>query len=353
LSGNPFRIDTDITLDQLVALNDEMAALARAGVPLDKGLLHIGSDLPGRLGQITRGIGQRLEQGEPLSRVLEEGRGLPPSYCAVVAAGIRSGRLAVALEGMSSVIRRAADMRRLIIISMIYPLIVLAVAYVLFSFTVLRCLPAMLAVYRENTKDSRVLQVLDWVHRTAPDWLPWLPVVALVLLVLWWLISSKTWSLRGTGRARSRYPTAAGLLYVGRMATYADTLALMVEHDVPMNEAVTLAAGASGDRGLAAASGRLAACIERGESINGRDLGEAPPVLAWLLTGSRDKTTLISSLRRSADSYRRHADWMMRWLSLYLPIWLVAVIGGTVVVVYAVSVVGLWSRMLHDLSMPF
>jgi hypothetical protein len=29
-----------VTLDQLVALNDEMAALARAGVPLDQGLLH-------------------------------------------------------------------------------------------------------------------------------------------------------------------------------------------------------------------------------------------------------------------------------------------------------------------------
>ncbi len=137
------------------------------------------------------------------------------------------------------------------------------------------------------------------------------------------------------------------------MATFADTLALMVEHDVPMNEAVTLAAGASGDRGLLAATGRLAECIERGESVTGSDLREAPPVLAWLLTGSRDKTTLISSLRRSADSYRRHANWMMRWLSLYLPIWLMAAIGGTVVVVYAVSVVGLWSRMLYELSLPF
>ena len=35
-----------VTLDQLIALNDEIAALARAGVPLDQGLLHLGRDLP-------------------------------------------------------------------------------------------------------------------------------------------------------------------------------------------------------------------------------------------------------------------------------------------------------------------
>ena len=42
-----------ITLDQLVALNDEIAALVRAGVPLDRGLRSLGEDLPGRLGRFA------------------------------------------------------------------------------------------------------------------------------------------------------------------------------------------------------------------------------------------------------------------------------------------------------------
>ena len=42
-----------ISIDELAALNDEIAALVRAGVPLDRGLLGAGGDLPGGLGRIT------------------------------------------------------------------------------------------------------------------------------------------------------------------------------------------------------------------------------------------------------------------------------------------------------------
>ena len=89
MSTEPTSTGLSITLDQLAALNDEMAALARAGVPLDRGLLHVGGDLPGRLGRITRDIGQRLEQGETIEQVLSD-ESLPTAYRAVVAAGRES-----------------------------------------------------------------------------------------------------------------------------------------------------------------------------------------------------------------------------------------------------------------------
>ena len=251
-------------MDQLVALNDEMAALARAGVPLDKGLLHLGGDLPGRLGEITRQIGQRLERGEPLTSVLGEDQGLPPTYRAIVAAGVRSGRLAVALEGMSGVIRRAADMRRVVIISLIYPVVVLVVAYALLSLTVLKCIPVMLVAYQDFARPGFSLWVLEWLTRTGPHWLPWLPVAFLASLLLLWYRSRRTWSLGSTeavpgrSRSRARFPTAANLLHNGRMSTFSDTLALLMEHDVPLNESLCLAANACGDRGLQVAQQTLA-----------------------------------------------------------------------------------------------
>jgi len=60
-----------ISLEQLIALNDEIAALSRAGMPLERGLLEVGSDLPGRLGAITTDIGSRMSRGENLSQALE------------------------------------------------------------------------------------------------------------------------------------------------------------------------------------------------------------------------------------------------------------------------------------------
>jgi general secretion pathway protein F len=345
-------------LDQLLALNDEIAALARAGVPLDKGLLHMGRDLPGKLGRIAQELGERLQQGEPLARVLEGDQRLPPAYRAVVAAGIRSGQLAAALEGISSLIRRAGDLRRMVAVSLVYPLIVLAIAYLLFVFTLVWCVPVMVAVYEDFLPQGQGLRVLEWLQRTGPFWLPWLPPLVLVVLLVWWFRSRSAWSI-GSNRRSSRlarqgggYPTVARLLYLGRVAGFADTLALMLEHDVPLHEAVMLAADASGDRGLRDSCRTFGERLQRGEAIDAADLAAAPPLLAWLLSGIRNKSQLIGCLRRTAASYWRHANWMTRWLSVYLPMWLTTAIGATAAVVYALSVIVPWSQMLYDLSQP-
>jgi type II secretory pathway component PulF len=68
-----------ISIDELAALNDEIGALVRAGVPLDRGLLGAGGELPGRLRRITSALGQRLSRGESLPEALEaEKQAIPP-----------------------------------------------------------------------------------------------------------------------------------------------------------------------------------------------------------------------------------------------------------------------------------
>ncbi len=60
-----------ITIDQLLALNDEIAALVRAGVPLERGLVVTGRDLRGRLGGSRRPWRGGSAAGESLSEALE------------------------------------------------------------------------------------------------------------------------------------------------------------------------------------------------------------------------------------------------------------------------------------------
>jgi general secretion pathway protein F len=91
-----------ITLDQLTALNDEIAALVRSGVPLETNLAEIGEDLPGTLGKITMLLAQRASRGESLPQLIAEcSAQFPPVYRAVVEAGLRAGRLSAALESLS------------------------------------------------------------------------------------------------------------------------------------------------------------------------------------------------------------------------------------------------------------
>ena len=96
-----------ITVEQLFALNEEIRALVRAGVPLERGLLTAARGLRGRLGRITEALADRLNRGESLIEALEnEKQVLPPLYRAVVEAGARSGQLPVALEGLARYVPR-------------------------------------------------------------------------------------------------------------------------------------------------------------------------------------------------------------------------------------------------------
>lgn len=359
MSEQPSGARSAITLDQLVALNDEMAGLARAGVPLEKGLIHVGADLPGRLGRITTQLGQRMEAGEELAHALAADASLPPAYRAIVAAGMRSGRLAVALEGMSSLIRRTSETRRLVTASLAYPLMVLLVAYGLLVFTTVKCFPVIESAYSDLARQGRPLELVKWFVETLPFWGPKLPLLLVVVLPAWWVLSRRAWAVEGGRRGRKkrwfseRYPTVGNLLFSGRMATFAETLALLIEHDVPLDEAVGLSADACGDRRLRDSGRQLAEQLQRGERISDVSaLGGIPPVLAWLLVGSAGRGQMISALRRAADSYRRRAEWMTRWLSVYLPIWLTTAIGGTAAVLYAVAVIGPWSQILFELGQP-
>ena len=59
--GQSQGLSSAITLEELTALNDEIAALVRVGVPLEDGLSRLGEDLPGRLGQLASRLADQLQ----------------------------------------------------------------------------------------------------------------------------------------------------------------------------------------------------------------------------------------------------------------------------------------------------
>src|SRR4051794_24805558 len=109
-----------IRLDQLIALNDEIVALTRSGMPLERGLVQTGNELQGRLGEITTALGKRMEAGESLSEALKSAADVPPVYRAVVDAGLRSGNLPTALEGLATYAKGYSDAREQIGLALCY-----------------------------------------------------------------------------------------------------------------------------------------------------------------------------------------------------------------------------------------
>jgi type II secretory pathway component PulF len=61
-----------MTADELIALNEQIAGMAKAGLPLDQGLAGLAREMGyGRLRSVTAAIAKDLEAGMPLPEAIE------------------------------------------------------------------------------------------------------------------------------------------------------------------------------------------------------------------------------------------------------------------------------------------
>lgn len=344
-----------IAIGDLIALNDEIAALARAGMPLERGLIGVGGDLPGRLRSIATALGARMERGASLAEALDaEGRAVPATYRAVVEAGLRSGRLAEALEGLAGFARGYVELRRAIGLALLYPVIVLMMGYGLFLLFVTELIPRLHEAFASLGLPMRgPIVALEGLGTSVAIWGPILPVLAFAGFALW----------LGTGRASAFQPgkIGRGLRWVPWMksildgataAQFADWLALLVEHGVPWAHAVALAAEATGDAGLVRSAEALAESSRRGEPIE-RAVREArgiPPLLGWIMSVGRPQDGLVPALRHAADTYRRRSARKAAVLRTALPSILLLGIGASATLVYAMTLFVPWTTLLKGVS---
>lgn len=348
-----------ITLDQLIALNDEMAALVRAGIPLEYGLEALGGDLPGQPGRLAQLLVTRMNSGESLSAILsEDEKTFPPVWRAVVEAGIRSGHLAAALESLSLTARRISDLRKTVGAGIVYPIVVVGFAYVLSLFLLSRLVPLMWQAQLDLTGHvDRVLAVMSRLGETAEWWAIPLPLVVVLILGGWWhRLGRAIWTTGGKtqGRRFGRRGGFRGTLQMSRMATFSEVLALLIKERVPLEDSLVLAADASGDRPIARAVREVAARLGRGERFERREDLPAglPPLLGWLLMSADRQQDLSAALSRSAAVYRSRAARKAAWTAVYLPMWLTIFVGGAATLICGIITFVPLVRLFYQLSMP-
>jgi general secretion pathway protein F len=345
-----------LSLDQFIALNEEMAALVRAGVPLDRGLIDLGKDLRGQLGGVAAAMGKRLESGTALEEIVNDpALAFPPLYRAVIVAGLRSGNLAAALQGLASTTRRVREMRRIVGVALAYPLFVAVVAVLLFAALAREWAPAIAQAYRqwEVPTDGLLGNVL-WLGERAGWWAPWVPLLLVTAVLIWWIRSGRAAKVRTSGWISPLVwvPTLARMSKAGRMASYTEVLRLLIEHRTPLPQALRVAGEASGDRRLQEQSQRVAQGLEYGGE-GGEDAAAGfPPLLAWLLASGAPESQLVSALGHASQAYRNEALRMAQWLSVYLPLIFTAAIGGTVVFLYSLAILGPVFSLFHALGQP-
>lgn len=110
------------SLDELISLNYEIAAMVRAGVPLELGLRGLSTNKGPQFERLSDRLATRLSEGMSLpDAVAKEGPAISPVYAAVIEAGLTTGQLPRALESLATSGQLIQETRRRVFLAMLYP----------------------------------------------------------------------------------------------------------------------------------------------------------------------------------------------------------------------------------------
>ncbi len=325
------------TLDDLAALNREMAAFVAGGLPLEEGLRQVARDYGGGVGPLAERLAAETGAGKSLDdAIAAQGDALPPVYRAVVRAGLKSGRLAAALQGFAETAARVAALRRSIGQAAVYPLLVMIVAWIMLLVSICVVIPAYdwlglsdrfwISSWRMSPATARRLSVA-------------LPLALVSLAWFWWRRSSR-WSARADRIAWQRWiPGARRATELSGQANFAELLQLLIACRVPLTEALPLAGDACGVAAIRQPAAALSAAIASGHALTAqRDvIRQLPPLIriAFLSTAPDAEQRLLPALRYAAAAYRERAISWVNDFSLWAPIVTILAVGVGIVGVYA------------------
>ena len=334
----------DVTLDDILALNEELAALDAAGIPLRLGPAGSRGVSAEALRRCQENFTLRANLGQPLESAMMENEQLPPVYRGALAAGLRSGQLAATLDGISRQATADQQMRSLVGRSFVLPLILLVLTLLGFVGLCLYYAPTLEQMYQQMRRPpSAPLTVLV----TACQWLPYWATAA-GLLVLGGCIYWRS----GRGAWQPWVPGARRYTQAVQNANFANQLALLTEKGIPLAEGLPLAASVTGDEKLISASSALAEAYARGDRLptDAVELQPLPPLLRWALTGDLGDQPLPEVLRFAETTYRHKAERREAVWRFVLPGMIGALLGGLIIFCYGLSLFVPYVYLLEDLS---
>lgn len=326
-------------LDALIALNQEIASMVRAGIPLELGLQQAAGSRSVRFAVLADRIAERMSQGDSLVEALrKEGPIISPAYAAVVESGLAAGRLPEALEELARIGLIAQEIRRRIWLAITYPAIVCALAYALFVAFISFVAPIWIETHEVMAlPPNSFFRLLAVLHGTVGWWSPLIPLGILIVFVGPGVLSAAGLWLEDDGVWQ--VPGVRWIFRHLRRAQFARLLALLIDREIPAPRAVLLAAESTGDRCLnysaVAISERLVVGATWANAV-GSAKG-LPAFLRWMMVTGEREGALSAVLRQAAETYQRRAERGLEWVRATLPVALVVGVCGLVVLTYGLG----------------
>jgi len=334
-------------------LNQQFNTLIKAGIPILRALdlLATRATTP-KLRPVITQIRDRVREGKSLSEAVDEAGVFSKVYSTAILAGEKSGNLSGVLDYYIAYQKVSTGVRKKIMASLVYPVLLIVVATVIVSYLVTAVVPKFAVLYRdlgvELPASTKLLMALTVDYRFAV-----LGAVGLLALVAFGVF---LWSRTDEGgatfdRLKFKLPIIGDTLLKFQVAQFSRTLATLLTGGTTLVTALQTASDALTSKLLRLTILRATQMVREGESLHGSlaSTGVMPEMALDMVEVGESSGALGPMLTSIAEFYEEEVSLRLGALvsiiepvmlifmgilvafiliSLYLPIFSLSVSGG-------------------------
>jgi type IV pilus assembly protein PilC len=259
-----------INVEKFLIFNQQFVTLIRAGLPILKSLDLLAERLTDpKLSRYIKGVREEVKSGALLSDAFGRQGVFPTIYVTSVLAGERSGSLPDVLERYVTYQKLALSVRKKLLVSLLYPAVLVSLAACLIVFLVTFVVPNFAELYKSMSAQLPTPTLILIAIGTSARNYVLAGFAALVAAVF----GFRYWSRTPSGgekvdRVLMRLPVAGDVWLKYQVAQFARVLGTLLVGGIPLMQALNTAADSLGTRVLKKVlldAGRL---VREGKSLS-------------------------------------------------------------------------------------
>ena len=258
-----------LNLERFLIFNQQFVTLIRAGLPILKALDLLADRLTDpNLGHHVKAVRDDVKNGTLLSEAFRRQGVFPKIYTTSVLAGEKSGGLVEVLERYVSYQKLSLAVRKKVLVSLLYPLLLICAAMCLIVFLVVFVVPNFAELYKSMSADlPTITKVLIAVGTTARSYvlIGFAGLIGAGFLFRWW---SRKESGRDTmDNIKMRSPLFGDMWIKYQVAQFARVLSTLLTGGIPLVQGLETAGDSLGTSLLRRALDKAGKMVREGQTL--------------------------------------------------------------------------------------
>lgn len=259
-----------LNIEQFLIFNQQFVTLTRAGLPILKALdLLVGNVKNRRLREHLLSVQEKVTSGMPLSEAFQSEGVFPPIYTTSVMAGEKSGSLPEVIERYVTYQKVALGVRKKIIVSLIYPALLVSLVFILILFLVTYVVPEFASLYESmDAQLPYMTQLLVAIGVTTSENLfpITLAVFGIGAALVWWARSE---SVRNSlDRFKLKVPLFGQIWIKYQVSQLCRLMGTLLQGGIPLVQALETTGTSLGSRLLRDSMAKSREMVREGQPLS-------------------------------------------------------------------------------------